>query len=146
MFQDPNEMKFCNQCKMNVYPTRPKFNIKLFGAFALLMMIIFTSITIISLSIFAEIFLFIFFMWGFMLINPYLIYFGFQKKQFCPQCFSKTIEKNLKYQPFGEKEPEIYRALSPSQKSSLTWYCPYCGIPNQGNFCKACGRKFELKR
>jgi len=82
-----------------------------------------------------------------MLINPYLIYFSLQKKQYCPRCLRKTIEKNLEYQPFGDKEPDIYKELtSSSQKSPLTWYCPYCGIPNQGNFCKACGKKFELKR
>jgi len=146
MVQDPNDMMFCNHCKMNVYPSRPKFNIKIFGIFALIMMTVFTAITIISFTIFSEIFLIIFFMWGFMIINPYIVYYGLQKRQYCPRCFKKTIEKDLKYKPFGDKEPEIYKTLVSFQKNPLTWYCPYCGTPIHGNFCKSCGRKLEIKR
>lgn len=148
MVQDQSDMMFCNQCKMNVYPSRPKFNITLFGIFAVVMTIIFTTITIISLSMFSEIFLFIFFMWGFMVINPYLIYFGLQKKQNCPRCFNKTFEKNLEYKPFGEKEPEIYKKIAPSERSIEKWHCPYCGNSlNEGAvFCGSCGKKFEIHR
>ena len=146
MVQNPNEMMFCNHCKMNVYPSKPKFNIKMFGIFAIIMMTVFTALTIISFTIFSEIFLIIFFMWGFMIINPYLIYYGLQKKHYCPRCYKKTIEKNLKYKPFGDKEPEIYKALVSSQKSPVFWYCPHCGTPIHQNFCNSCGRKFEIKR
>jgi len=139
-------MNFCKNCKMNVYPSRPKFNIKIFGIFAIIMMAAFTVITIIYFSIYSEIFLFIYFMWGFMIINPYLLYFGLQKKQCCPRCFKKTIEKNLEYKPFGDKEPEIYKELAPSEKSTIKWHCPYCGTHVQGNFCKSCGKRFEIKR
>jgi len=87
-------------------------------------------------------------MWGFMIINPYLIYFGLQKKQNCPRCFKKASEKNLEYKPFGEKEPEIYKALAPSEKSVIKWYCPHCGNSlNEGAiFCGSCGNKFEIKQ
>lgn len=148
MVQDPNDMMFCNQCKMNVYPSRPKFNILVFIILAIIMLFIFTAITIISLSLFSEILLILFFMWGFMIINPYLIYFGFQKKQNCPRCFQMTSEKNLAYKPFGEKEPEIYKGLTPSQKSVIKWHCPYCGHSlNEGaEFCGSCGKKFEIKQ
>ncbi|UCC21279.1 MAG: hypothetical protein JSV62_08375 [Promethearchaeota archaeon] len=146
MVQDPNDMMFCNQCRMNVYPSKPKFNIKVFGFFVILLMTVFTILTIISLTIFAEIFLLIFFLWGFMIINPYLVYYGLQKKQYCPRCYDKTIEKNLSYKPFGDKEPEIYKKLTSSQKPPMTWHCPYCGTEINGNFCKSCGRKFEIKR
>ncbi|MFW9882119.1 MAG: hypothetical protein ACFFG0_54335, partial [Candidatus Thorarchaeota archaeon] len=87
MVQDPQDMMFCDQCKMNVYPSKPKFNIKIFGVFALILMIIFAVITIISLTIFTEIIFLIYFLWGFMIINPYLVYYGFQKKQYCPRCY-----------------------------------------------------------
>ena len=148
MVQDPNDMMFCNQCKMNVYPSRPKFNIIIYVILAIIMLFIFTVLTIISLSFFSELFLFIFFMWGFMVINPYLIYFGLQRKQNCPRCYKKTAEKNLEYKPFGEKEPEIYRTLTPSEKSIKNWYCPYCGHPlNEGAvFCGSCGKKFVIKQ
>jgi len=146
--QDPNDMMFCNQCKMNVYPSRPKFNIIIFVIFAIIMLFIFATITILSLSMFSEILLFIFFMWGFMIINPYLIYFGLQKKQICPRCFKRTSEKNLEYKPFGEKEPEIYQVLASSEKSVLKWHCPYCGQSLNGGalFCGSCGKKFEIKQ
>lgn len=144
MVQDPNNMMFCESCGMNVFPTRSRFNIKTFGIFVIIMMSIFTIITIITSSIFSGIFLFIFFMWGFMLINPYIIYYGLQKKQYCPRCFKIAGEKNLEYKPFGDKEPEIYEDLAPSEKSTIIWHCPYCGTPIKGNFCKSCGKKFEI--
>ncbi|MFX1387599.1 MAG: hypothetical protein ACFE9M_10320 [Promethearchaeota archaeon] len=148
MVQDPIEMMFCNQCKMNVYPTRPKFNIKTFGIFTIIMIISFTIITIITLTIFAEIFLSIFFMWGFMIINPYLIYYALQKKLYCPYCFKKTVEKNLEYKPFGYKEPEIYKKLTLLKNNPIIWHCPYCGnsLNNEAIFCSSCGKKFEIQR
>ncbi len=148
MVQDPNEMMFCNQCKMNVYPSRPQFNIIIFVIFAIIMFVVFTTITIISLSVFSEILLFIFFMWGFMIINPYLIYFGLQKKQNCPRCFEKASKKNLEYEPFGEKKPDIYKALAPSEKSVMKWHCPFCGnsLDEGAIFCGSCGKKFEIKQ
>lgn len=148
MVQDSNNMMFCESCSMNVFPSRPRFNIKLFGLFAIIMFIVFTTITILFLSIFSEILLFVYFMWGFMLINPYLIYYGLQHKYFCPKCYSKTIEKNLDFKPFGEKEPEIFKKLSPITKSLKKWHCPYCGtsLNEEAVFCGSCGKKFELKR
>ena len=148
MVQDSNDMNFCKNCKMNVYPSRPKFNIKMFGIFAIIMMAAFTVLTIIYFSIYSEIFLFIYFMWGFMIINPYLLYFGLQKKQYCPRCFNETIEKNLEYKPFGDKEPEIYKKIPPSEKSTIKWHCPHCGNSlNEGAvFCGSCGKKFEIQR
>ncbi len=148
MVQDINNMVFCQSCCMNVFPTRPRFNIKIFGIFAVLMLIIFTTITIVSLSILSEIFLFIFFMWGFLIINPYLIYYGLQKKIYCPKCFDKASEKNLEYKPFGEKQPEIYKVLAPSLKSTIKWHCPHCGNPlnKEAVFCGSCGKKFEIQR
>ncbi len=146
MAQNVDEMKFCRKCKMNVFPTRPKFNVKVFGFFAIILLIFFSIFTLIFLSIFSGIFLFIFFMWGFMLINPYVIYYRLKKKENCPRCFQEVQEKNIAYKPFGDKEPEIYKVLTPSKKSILKLYCPYCGILVQGQFCKSCGKKMELQR
>ncbi|UCD01020.1 MAG: zinc ribbon domain-containing protein [Promethearchaeota archaeon] len=148
MVQDPNNMMFCESCRMNVYPTRQRFNIKIFGIFAILMLSLFISITIVSFSIFSEIFLIIFIMWGFMILNPYLLYYGLQKKQHCPRCLKRTVEKNLEYKPFGVKEPEIYKILAPSKTSLIIWHCPYCGTPlsERAKFCRSCGKKFEIQR
>lgn len=87
-------------------------------------------------------------MYGFMFLNPYLIYYGIKNKEYCPRCFQKVIEKNLHYQPFGEKEPEIYKSLTPNKKSPPKLFCPYCGTPmsNKGQYCKSCGKKFEIER
>jgi len=144
--QNINEMGFCENCKMNVFPTRPKFNIKIFGFFAVVLFILFSIITIISMSIFSSIFLFIFFMWGFMVINPYVIYYGLKEKEYCPRCYQMVHEKNIEYKPFGDKIPEIFKALNVSKKKGNKWFCPYCGTVIQGNFCKSCGRKFEINR
>ena len=146
--QDPNDMKFCQSCRMNVFPTRPRFNIKIFGIFVIIIMSIFIALTIISFSIFSGILLFILFMWGFMIINPYFIYYRLQKKQYCPRCFKKIFEKNLEYKPFGVKEPEIYKTLAPTKKSTIIWHCPYCGtsLSEGAKFCKSCGKKFEIQR
>jgi hypothetical protein len=87
-------------------------------------------------------------MWGFMLINPYLIYFGLQEKKYCPRCYSETFEKNLTYEPFGEKEPGIYKSLASTAKTPKKWHCPFCGNSlNQGAiFCGSCGKKFVIER
>lgn len=146
--QDINNMYFCKRCNMNVFPTRPRFNIKIFGIFTISMLIIFTTITIVSLSILSEVFLFIYIMWGFLVINPYLIYYGIQKKNCCPNCFNKTSEKNLDYQPFGNKESELFKSLIPPKKNLLKWHCPHCGNAlNKGAlFCGKCGKKSEIVR
>lgn len=102
-------MVFCDRCKMNVYPTRLKFNIVAFGICAA---IIFVPAIIITLSLpFSSIFIFLYFMWGFMFINPYLIYYGFARKKYCPRCYGMCFEKNLVYKPFGPKEPEPFNKL-----------------------------------
>ncbi len=148
MSQDINEMKFCESCKMNVFPTRPKFNIKIFGIFSVMILIILTTITVITSFIFSGIILFLYFMWFFMVINPYVFYYAIKKKQYCPRCFQKVVEKNLLYQPFGEKEPDIYKSLAPIKKNSPKLFCPYCGNPmsKKGQYCNSCGKKFEIKR
>ena len=148
MSQDINDMKFCESCKMNVFPSRPKFNIKIFGIFSAIMLITLTTITVITSFIFSGIILFLYYMWFFMVINPYIFYYGIKKKQNCPRCFQKVIEKNLQYQPFGEKEPEVYKSLAPVEKSLPKLFCPYCGTPmsKKGQFCKSCGKKLVIKR
>ena len=148
MSQDINEMKFCESCKMNVFPSRPKFNIKIFGLFVILISAIIIPLTIISIPLLSGLFIFLFLMWGFMVLNPYVFYYGIKKKQNCPRCFQKVVEKNLLYQPFGEKEPEIYMSLAPVEKSPPKLFCPYCGTPmsKKGQYCKSCGKKFEIQR
>jgi hypothetical protein len=148
MVQDPNDMMFCAHCKMNVFPSRQKFNIKIFGAFIILMVFLFVIIMILSYTLFSQILFFFFFMWGFMLLNPYLIYHGLQKKQYCPRCFKKAGKKNLDYFPFGDKEPEIYKKLAPSKKSHIVWHCPYCGksLRERSEICNTCGKKVEIIR
>ncbi len=148
MSQDINEMKFCESCKMNVFPSRPKFNIKIFGLFVILISAIIIPLTIISIPLLSGLFIFLFLMWGFMVLNPYVFYYGIKKKQNCPRCFQKVFEKNLLYQPFGEKEPEIYTSLAPVEKSPPKLFCPYCGTPmsKKGQYCKSCGKKFEIQR
>ncbi|MFX1321742.1 MAG: hypothetical protein ACFFAQ_08860 [Promethearchaeota archaeon] len=148
MSQDINEMKFCESCKMNVFPSRPKFNIKIFGLFIILISAILIPLTIVSIPLLSGFFIFLFIMYGFMFINPYLIYYGIKKKQNCPRCFQKVVEKNLQYQPFGEKDPEVFKSLAPVKKPATKVFCPYCGNPmsKKGQYCKLCGKKFEIKR
>ncbi|MFW9829162.1 MAG: hypothetical protein ACFFEY_16420 [Candidatus Thorarchaeota archaeon] len=146
MVQDPHKMMFCVHCKMNVFPSRRKFNIRIFVIFAILMLIFLMLITVLVYTFFSQIILLIFFMWGFMIFNPYIIFYGLQKKQHCPYCFNITREKNLDYIPFGSKEPEIYKNLTPSDKPLFNWFCPYCGIAlNQGiKYCKSCGKELKF--
>ena len=146
MVQDFDEMKFCSNCKMNVFPSRPKFNVRIFIISAIIMLIIFTLISIISASIFSGIFLFLFFMWFFMFLNPYVFYFGLKKKENCPKCYQEVIDKNLDYKPFGDKVPEIFKTIGVPKKEQNKWYCPHCGIPMYGAFCTSCGQKFEIYR
>ena len=148
MSQDINEMKFCESCKMNVFPSRPKFNIKLFGIFAVIILMTLITITVITSFIFSGIILFLYYMWFFMALNPYVFYYGIKKKQNCPRCFQKVVEKNLQYHPFGEKEPEIFKSLAPVKKPATKVFCPYCGTPmsKKGQYCKSCGKKFEIQR
>lgn len=141
--QNNNEMGFCENCKMNVFPTRPKFNIKIFGFFVVVLFILFSIITVVSLSIFSSIFLIIFFLWGFMVINPYVIVHGLRKKEYCPRCYQSVHEKNIEFKPFGDKIPEIFKSIETSKKRGNV-YCPYCGTSILGSFCKSCGRKFEI--
>ncbi|MFX1376128.1 MAG: hypothetical protein ACFFA0_09970 [Promethearchaeota archaeon] len=146
MAQNLNDMQFCENCKMNVFPSRPKFNIKIFGFFVILISAIIIPLTIVSIpNWWSELLIFLFLMWGFMLLNPYLLYYIVKKKQNCPRCYQKVVEKNLDYQPFGEKEPEIYNLIAPSKKP-LRLYCPYCGILliTGVKFCSSCGKKINI--
>lgn len=147
MAQNLDEMRFCNACKMNVFPTRPRFNIKVFVLFIIFVASIIIPLTIIYLPILSGLFIFLFLMWGFMVLNPYLFYFISRKKQFCPRCYQKVVEKNLDYQPFGKKEPEIYKLIAPKKKS-FNWHCPYCGVLliEGARFCNSCGKKIEFQR
>ncbi|MHA2005994.1 MAG: hypothetical protein ACXABO_00670 [Promethearchaeota archaeon] len=144
--QDIDEMKFCKDCKMNVFPTRPKFNIKIFGICVIIMLVVFTSITILTASLFMGFLLFIFIMWGFIIINPYLIFYGIKKKQYCPKCYQELVEKNLTYEPFGETVSEVYNRITPATKSRLKFYCTNCGksLNEQTRFCSSCGKKFDI--
>lgn len=144
--QPREDMQFCTSCKMNCYPVRPKFNIKIFGFFILLISAIVIPVAIVSIPVLSGLFIFLFFMWGFIL-NPYLIYYSAKKKQFCPRCYQKVIEKNLDYYPFGDKEPEVYKLIA-TPKKSINWHCPYCGnsLIEGARFCKSCGKKFEIQR
>ncbi|MFW9939643.1 MAG: zinc-ribbon domain-containing protein [Candidatus Thorarchaeota archaeon] len=147
MKQEIADMQFCENCKMNVFPTRPKFNIKIFGIFVVLISAIIIPLTIIYFPILSGLFVFLFIMWGFMFLNPYLLFYIVQKKQNCPRCYQKVVEKNLDYQPFGEKEPEVYKLLAPPKKS-FDWHCPYCGnsLIEGAKFCSSCGKKFDIQR
>ncbi|MFX1455499.1 MAG: zinc ribbon domain-containing protein [Promethearchaeota archaeon] len=146
MPQNLNDMRFCKNCQMNVYPTRPEFNIKIYGIFTIIILAILITLTSLFLSIFAELFLFIYFMWAFMILNPYLIYYLSQQKNNCPRCYQTTHEKNLEFRPFGEKPPKAYSIIAP-RKENHQFYCPYCGISldKKAKFCKICGKKLEIK-
>ncbi|MFW9874643.1 MAG: zinc ribbon domain-containing protein [Candidatus Thorarchaeota archaeon] len=144
--QDIADMQFCESCKMNVFPTRPKFNIKIFGIFIVLISVIIIPLIIIFIPILSGVFIFLFFFFGFMLLNPYLLIYAVKKKVFCPLCYQKVVKKNLDYQPFGEKEPEAYKLIT-SSKKSFSWYCPHCGnsLIEGAKFCSSCGKKFEIQ-
>ena len=146
--QNLDKMKFCKNCEMNVFPSKPKFDVKIFGIFVVILLIAFTSITILISSLFLGFFLFIFIMWGFMIINPYLIYYGVKKKQYCPNCYREVGAKNLEYEPFGDIKPEIYKRVGPVNKSNLQFYCPYCGysLTERVRFCMSCGKKLDILR
>ena len=61
MPQNLDDMQFCKNCEMNVFPTRPEFHIKIFVVFAFSLFVILITVTILSLSIFTELTLIIFF-------------------------------------------------------------------------------------
>jgi hypothetical protein len=146
--QNFDEMKFCPTCKMNVFPTRPPFNIKLFLFCFVIVSAVFIPLMVIFLpDIAAGIIVFIFLLWGFMIINPYLIIYGLAKKQYCPNCHHLLNDKNLDYQPFGEKQPEIYKIIAPKKNHKNKWFCPYCGnkMSKTARFCYSCGKKCELQ-
>ena len=147
MPQNLEDMQYCKNCQMNVFPTRPEFNIKIFGFFAFSMLAILIIITITFLSIFTELFLLFFFLWGFMVLNPYLVFYISKPKQNCPRCYQVVSEKNLDFQPFGEKVPEVYKLIVP-QKEFYNLHCPFCGntITKRAMFCNSCGKKFEIQR
>ncbi|MFX0043061.1 MAG: hypothetical protein ACFE8L_09125 [Candidatus Hodarchaeota archaeon] len=148
MSQDINDMKFCESCKMNVFPSRPKFNVKIFGIFAVIILIVLVVVTVITSFVLAGILLFLYYFWFFIVVNPYVFYYSIKKKQNCPRCFQKVVEKNLLYQPFGEKEPELYRTIAPVKNASPKLFCPYCATPmsKKGQYCKSCGKKYEIQR
>jgi len=146
--QNLDEMKFCTHCKMNVFPSRPKFNIKIFILCIFIMLVTFITMTYFVYSLFASFFLFIFIMWGFIVINPYLIFYGVKKKNNCPNCYYELIEKNIEYIPFGEIIPEVFKKIAPEKKPSIEFHCPYCGIAliERAKFCRSCGKKFDILR
>ena len=150
MPQNEDEMMFCEKCKMNVFPSRPPFNIKTFGVCAVITLLIIIPIFYTTITLLSEILFFLYFMWGFMFINPYLVYYSLLNKEFCPRCHQGAVEKNMDYKPFGEKEPEVYKIIAPapSKTNQKIWHCPYCGsqMDYDGDFCGACGKKFEIKR
>ena len=150
MPQNKDEMMFCEKCKMNVFPSRPQFNVKAFVVCSVVIFLIILPIFVTTITFLSEILFYLYFMWGFMFINPYLLYYSLLKKQFCPRCYQGAVGKNLEYKPFGEKEPEVYKEIAPapSKSNQSAWYCPYCGsqMDHDGDFCSACGKKFEIKR
>ena len=145
--QEIADMQFCENCKMNCFPVRPNFNVKIFGIFIVIILAIAVPITIIFIPYLSGLFIFLFLMWGFMLLNPYLLYYIAQRKQYCPRCYQKVTEKNLNYQPFGDKVPEVYKLITPQKKSS-NFFCPFCGnsLIEGAKFCNSCGKKFDIQR
>ena len=155
MSQDINDMKFCESCKMNVFPSRPKFNT---GVFLICMLIILPFVMMISVIFFSaisELLIILFFLWGFMIINPYLIIYAIKKKRYCPNCYRLVIAKNLDFYPFGEKEPGGYGSVPNFKnfskfnikKKTYKLFCPYCGNPIALDwmFCIICGKKNQFK-
>ncbi len=106
MPQNPNDMMFCNKCKMNVYPGRPELSMVALGITAIITIIILSIISLIIMSLFLGLFVSFYFIWGFMCLNPYLIIYSLKKKEYCPKCYNRAVEKNIEYKPFGNKEPE----------------------------------------
>ncbi|MFW9824423.1 MAG: hypothetical protein ACFFE4_15875 [Candidatus Thorarchaeota archaeon] len=146
MPQNLDDMRFCKNCQMNVYPTRPEFNIKIYGIFIIIVLTVLISLSSFFLSFLAELFLFVYFMWAFMILNPYLIYYLIQNKINCPRCYQATEAKNLEFQPFGERSPKPYNNIAPRKKIKIL-YCPFCGISQNmnSNFCRICGKKLDIK-
>lgn len=146
-------MRFCNNCRMNCFPTRSEFNTKVFGIFAVIIFIIITVLTI--LLILSWFFNLMFFFYLFMILNPYLIYYGLIPKIYCPKCHSKcTEEPNKEYEPFGPKKgeglPHLPYEKPTSHQSNIKtregWFCPYCGASISRNWkhCKLCGKLLEI--
>lgn len=138
---------------MNVFPTRPEFNVIVFGVFAAVLFIINVILSYLWASWW--IFTFLFFLFLFMILNPYLIYYGLKPKKYCPNCHSKCSEEpNREYEPFGPKRGEglphlpYEESISHPNKvlSTIGWYCPYCGasISRKWKFCKLCGKILEI--
>ncbi|MFX1409079.1 MAG: hypothetical protein ACFFA6_01905 [Promethearchaeota archaeon] len=59
-----DDMKFCESCKMKIFPSRPKFSIKTFGLFVILIFTIILPLIVIFLPLLLG--LLIFLMWGLM--------------------------------------------------------------------------------
>jgi len=138
---------------MNVFPTRPEFNVIVFGVFAGVLVII--SVILSFLLLLWWFFTFLVFSFLFMILNPYLIYYGLKPKIYCPNCHSKCSEElNREYEPFGPKRGEGFphlpyeESISHPNKvlSTIGWYCPYCGasISRKWKFCKSCGKILEI--
>ncbi len=153
MWQNKEDMGFCDDCGMNAFPARPEFNTVLFVITAIIsiivMIIIIGILSVLFLDFSVLLLMFI------ILLNPYVIYYLLQPKKYCPRCRNELSEKNLAYEPFGNKTAEVYkkhsntsisRRNSQSLNPSPNWHCPYCGkkIRRNANFCEFCGREFEI--
>lgn len=155
MLQDKNDMKFCDNCKMNVFPARPEFNTLVFSVIAGIMVVIVTIYTF--LAFFTPFFQIIFFLYLFMFLNPYLIYYGLIGKKNCPKCRKEVVNKNLDYEPFGSKKSEGLPSLSHEKEISKDvdgnvlsegWFCPYCGSTIKRTWinCKKCGKTLNFNK
>lgn len=153
MFQNKEDMGFCDNCGMNAFPARPEFNTVLFVVSAILESILtIVMIAIIFILTWAiDVLLLIFIIF----LNPYIIYYLLQPKKYCPKCRKELSEKNLAYEPFGDKKPEIFKRRafelkksSQRRNQSSRWHCPYCGrkIRTHARFCEYCGRKIEFSQ
>lgn len=144
-------MGFCDDCGMNAFPARPEFNTVLFVITAtissVVMVIIIGILFVLLFDLNVLLLIFI------IVLNPYVVYYLLQPKKYCPHCRRELSKKNLNYEPFGDKEPEIYKkranqtdTSSPMRNPRSNWHCPYCGkaIRRNANFCEFCGREFEI--